>query len=82
MSSKATDERKARLLEKYTREVERSVRRTKNSASHLHTRRFADAALDGDLRPFWANEICTHLITREDAIAVREAMYAKYGIAD
>ena len=77
-----TDERKAILLEKYRNEIERSVRRLKNRASHLHTRRFADAAVSGDLRPFWANELCTNLLTLEDTAPIREAIYAKYGIAD
>ena len=76
-----TDPRKVALLEKYRAAVERSVRRTKNCASHMHTRRMALAAISGDLAPFWANELCTYLIKGETA-AIIEKIFTKYGIAN
>jgi hypothetical protein len=75
-----TDPRKAALLEKYTTTVEKSCRRTKNSAKHLHTRRMALAGISGDLSSYYAQELCTYLITRDDERAIIEELLNKSGL--
>ena len=75
-----TDPRKAALLVKFTNTVEKSCRRTKNSAAHLHTRRMALAGITGDLSSYYAQELCTYLITRAEETAIIEEMLNKYGL--
>jgi len=77
-----TDPRKAGLLEKYQDGVDRSIHRLKNCAEHMHTRRMAMAAIEGDLAPFWANELCTYLITPQERNAIIEETLAKYNIVE
>ena len=75
-----TDTRKAALVEIFTKTVEKSCRRTKNNAAHLHTRRMAMAGISGDLSSYYAQELCTYLITRDEELAIIEEMLNKYGL--
>ena len=74
------DARKKNLLAKYRDEVEASCKRTKKCAKHLHNRRDALNSIEGNLAPFFANEICTYLLTKEDKRAIIEEMLNKYGL--
>ena len=79
-ATSGSDPRKAALLEKYTKKVEQACRRTKNSAKHMHTRRMAMVTISSDLAAFYAQELCTHLLTAEETSAITEEMLNKYGL--